>query len=142
MSYLFFVFSSFFDDLFCDFVFGYVVWFLYGDGLLCQIKFDVNEDGENFVVYVELFGVVWDDIQVFIDGDVVLFSVEIKQYDQKSDDEWVLCSECYYGVVLCSIWLLVVVDEVCVVVKYDKGVLMLMLLKKQVFVGVCKLCID
>lgn len=142
MSYLPSAPSSLFDDLFRDFAPGYVVRPLHGDGLPRQIKLDVNEDGENFVVHAELPGVARDDIQVSIDGDVVSLSAEIKQHDQKSEDERVLRSERYYGAVSRSIRLPVAVDEARAAAKYDKGVLTLTLPKKQAAAGVRKLRID
>ena len=142
MSYLATVPNSLFDDLFRDFAPGYLVRPLHGDALPRQIKVDVKEDGENFVVHAELAGVAREDIHVSIDGDVLSLSAEIKQHDQKSEDEKILRSERYYGSVSRSFRLPGAVDDTRAVAKYDNGVLTLTLPKKPQAQGGRKLRID
>ncbi|CAM3817984.1 Hsp20/alpha crystallin family protein [Roseateles saccharophilus] len=142
MSYLPSVSGSLFDDLFRDFAPGYVVRPLHGDALPRQIRLDVKEDDGNYVVHAELPGVARDDIRVSIDGDVVSLSAEIKQHDQKKDEERVLRSERYYGAVSRSIRLPGDVDESRAAAKYDNGVLTLTLPKKPQAQGARSLRID
>lgn len=134
--------ASLFDDLLRGFSPGYVVQPLHGDALPRQIKLDVKDDGDNFVVHAELPGVARDDIHVSVDGDVVSLSAEIKQHDQKSEEERVLRSERYYGAVSRSIRLPADVDESRAAAKYDNGVLTLTLPKRQQSQGARKLRID
>ena len=142
MSYLPSVRSSLFDDLLRDFAPGYFVRPLHGDPLPQQIKVDVKENAEDFVVHAELAGVVKDDIHVSIDGPVVTLSAEVRQRDQKSDDDRVLRSERYFGSVSRSLRLPVDVDEARAVAKYSDGVLTLTLPKKAQPQGARKLRID
>jgi HSP20 family protein len=122
--------SSLFDDLFRDFAPGYFVRPLHGDPLPQQVKIEVKEDAENFVLHAELPGVAKQDIQVSIDGPVVSLSAEVKQHDQKRQDERLLRSERYYGSVSRSVRLPLDVDEGRAYAKFDNGVLTLTLPKK------------
>ena len=134
--------TSLFDDLMRDFAPGYLVRPLHGDPLPQQIKIDVKEDAEKFVVHAELPGVARDDIHVQIEGPVVSLTAEVRQHDQKTEDERVLRSERYYGSVARSIRLPVEVDEGQALAKYDNGVLTLTLPKKAQAQGGRRLRID
>ena len=134
--------TSLFDDLMRDFAPGYLVRPLHGDPLPQQIKIDVKEDAEKFVVHAELPGVARDDIHVQIEGPVVQLTAEVRQHDQKNEDERVLRSERYYGSVARSIRLPVEVDEGQALAKYDNGVLTLTLPKKAQAQGGRRLRID
>lgn len=134
--------TSLFDDLMRDFAPGYLVRPLHGDPLPQQIKIDVKEDAEKFVVHAELPGVARDDIHVQIEGPVVQLTAEVRQHDQKTEDERVLRSERYYGSVARSIRLPVEVDEGHALAKYDNGVLTLTLPKKAQAQGGRRLRID
>ena len=134
--------TSLFDDLMRDFAPGYLVRPLHGDPLPQQIKIDVKEDAEKFVVHAELPGVARDDIHVQIEGPVVQLTAEVRQHDQKTEDERVLRSERYYGSVARSIRLPVEVDEGQALAKYDNGVLTLTLPKKAQAQGGRRLRID
>jgi HSP20 family protein len=123
--------GSLFDDLFRDFAPGYFVRPLHGDPLPQQVKIEVKEDAENFVLHAELPGVAKQDIQVSIDGPMVSLSAEVKQHDQKSQNERVLRSERYYGSVSRSVRLPLDVDESRAFAKFDNGVLTLTLPKKM-----------
>lgn len=142
MSHLPSVRNSLFDDLLRDFAPGYLVRPLHGDPLPQQIKVDVKENAEDFVVHAELPGVAKDDIHVSIDGPLVSLSAEVKQHDQKSDNDKVLRSERYFGSVSRSLRLPVDVDESRAVAKYSNGVLTLTLPKKPQPQGARRLRID
>ncbi len=134
--------SSLFDDLFRDLAPSYLVRPLHGDPLPQQIKMDVKENPDNFVVQAELAGATKDDIHVTVDGPVVSLSAEVKQLDEQRDNERVLRSERYFGSVSRSVRLPVEVDETAAVAKFDNGVLTLTLPKKTVVQGARKLRID
>lgn len=134
--------TSLFDEFFRDMAPGFFVRPLHGDPLPQQIKVDVKEDAENFVVHAELPGVAKEDIHVTIDGPVVALSAEVKQRDEQKRDERVLRSERYFGSVSRSFQLPVDIDEARASAKYDAGVLTLTLPKKAATQGVRKLQID
>ncbi|NCT85051.1 MAG: Hsp20/alpha crystallin family protein [Comamonadaceae bacterium] len=134
--------SSLFDDLLRDFAPGYFVRPLHGDPLPQQIKVDVKENADGFVVHAEIAGVAKDDIHVAIDGPVVSVSAEVRQHDEKSEDDRVLRSERYFGSVSRSLRLPADVDEARAVAKYSDGVLTLTLPKKAPAQGARRLRID
>ena len=125
--------GSLFDDFFKDFAPGFYVRPLHGDGLPTpsQIKIDVKEDDAAYTVQAEVPGVPKEDINVSIDGNVVSLRAEVRQHDQKKDGEKLLRSERYYGAVARSFQLPVEVDAAQARARYDNGVLVLTLPKKQ-----------
>ena len=125
--------GSLFDDFFKDFAPGFYVRPLHGDGLPTpsQIKIDVKEDDAAYTVHAEVPGVPKEDINVSIDGNVVSLRAEVRQHDQKKDGEKLLRSERYYGAVARSFQLPVEVDAAQARARYDNGVLVLTLPKKQ-----------
>lgn len=134
--------NNLFDDLFRDLAPGYWVRPLHGDPLPQQVKVDVKEDAENFVVHAELPGVAKDDIHVSIDGPVVSLSAEVRQHDQQSDNERVLRSERYCGSVSRSIRLPAEVDDARAAAKYENGILTLTLPKRPAAASSRRLRID
>ena len=125
--------GSLFDDFFKDFAPGFYVRPLHGDALpeASQIKIDVKEDDAAYTVHAEVPGVPKEDINVSIDGNVVSLRAEVRQHDQKKDGEKLLRSERYYGAVARSFQLPVEVDAAQARARYDNGVLVLTLPKKQ-----------
>ena len=125
--------SGLFDDFFKDFAPAFYVRPLHGDALPepSQIKIDVKEDDAAYTVHAEVPGVPKEDINVSIDGNVVSLRAEVRQHDQKKDGEKLLRSERYYGAVARSFQLPVEVDAAQARARYDNGVLVLTLLKKQ-----------
>ena len=125
--------SGLFDDFFRDFAPGFYVRPLHGDALPepSQIKIDVKEDDSAYTVHAEVPGVPKEDINVSIDGNVVSLRAEVRQHDQKKDGEKLLRSERYYGAVARSFQLPVEVDAAQARARYDNGVLVLTLPKKQ-----------
>ena len=125
--------GSLFDDFFKDFAPGFYVRPLHGDGLPTpsQIKIDVKEDDAAYTVHAEVPGVPKEDIHISIDGNVVSLRAEVRQHDQKKDGEKLLRSERYYGAVARSFQLPVEVDAAQARARYDNGVLVLTLPKKQ-----------
>ena len=109
-----------------------------------DIRMDVTESANEFVVHAELPGVAKEDIAVQIDGNRVSISAQVKRAndiktadgstvaDGKSADaaQRLLRSERYYGAVARSFALAVEVDEEKSVAKFENGVLTLTLPKK------------
>ena len=120
-----------FDDFFRDVAPGYFIRPLHGDALPAQIKVDIREDGNTYTVQAELPGVGKDDIHVGVDGAVVTISAEVKQQDQQTKDEKMLRSERYFGSVSRSFQLPQDVDAAGCKARYDNGVLVLTLPKRQ-----------
>ena len=125
--------GSLFDDFFKDIAPGFYVRPLHGDGvpMPSQIKVDVKETDGGYTVQAEVPGVPKEDIHVSIDGNVVSLRAEVRQHDQKKDGEKLLRSERYYGAVARSFQLPVEVDAAQARARYDNGVLVLTLPKKQ-----------
>ena len=125
--------SGLFDDFFKDFAPAFYVRPLHGDALPepSQIKIDVKEDDAAYTVHAEVPGVPKEDINVSIDGNVVSLRAEVRQHDQKKDGEKLLRSERYYGAVARSFQLPVEVDAAQARARYENGVLVLTLPKKQ-----------
>lgn len=95
-----------------------------------QIKMDVNEDGNNYVVHAEIPGVQKEDIHVTIDGNQVAISAEVKRQSEEKQGERVLRSERYYGKVQRMFSLASEVDSAGSQARYSDGVLELTLPKK------------
>ena len=125
--------GSLFDDFFKDFAPGFYVRPLHGDGLPTpsQIKIDVKEDDAAYTVHAEVPGVPKEDIHISVEGNVVSLRAEVRQHDQQKDGEKVLRSERYFGQVARSFALPADVDASQAKAKYDNGVLILTLPKKQ-----------
>lgn len=120
-----------FDELFRDINPGYFIKPLHGDALPSQIRVDVKENTNEFIVEAEIPGAGKDNIQVNIEGNVVSIRAEISQVDTQTKDDKVLRSERYYGEVSRSFQLPADIDEANSKARYDNGVLTLTLLKKQ-----------
>lgn len=96
-----------------------------------QMRLDVSEKKDAYVVKADLPGVKKDDINVRIDGNIVQIDAEVKQEKEtKGDGDKVLRSERYYGSVSRTFSLSQDVDDARAVAKYADGVLTLELPKK------------
>lgn len=96
-----------------------------------QMRLDVSEKKDAYVVKADLPGVKKDDINVRIDGNIVQIDAEVKQEKEtKGSDDKVLRSERYYGSVSRTFSLSQDVDDAKAVAKYADGVLTLELPKK------------
>lgn len=126
-----FVSRSLFDDLFRDINPGYFIKPLHGDPLPSQIRVDVKENPNEFIVEAEIPGAGKDNIHVNIDGNVVSIRAEISQVDSETKEDKLLRSERYYGEVSRSFQLPSDIDEANSKARYDNGVLTLNLVKKQ-----------
>ncbi|MFN3377221.1 MAG: Hsp20/alpha crystallin family protein [Burkholderiaceae bacterium] len=125
--------GSLFDDFFKDLAPAFYVRPLHGDPLPspAQIKIDVKENDNGYVVHAEVPGVAKEDLHVSLDGNVVSLRAEVRQHDQKTDGDKVLRAERYYGAVARSFQLPTDIDTTQARAKMDNGVLTLTLPKKQ-----------
>jgi len=95
-----------------------------------QIKMDLKEKDDAYVVHADIPGVKKEDIHVSIDGNQVSISAETRMEKEEKEGEKVLHSERYVGKVARSFSLAHDVDEAKSQAKYADGVLELTLPKK------------
>ena len=95
-----------------------------------QVRVDVKEQSENYVVHAELPGIKKEDIHVSIDGPVVSIAAERRHEKEVKEGERVLRTERHYGKVSRSFQLEQEVDESKASAKFNDGVLELTLPKK------------
>ena len=95
-----------------------------------QVRMDVKEDDNAYIVHAEMPGVRKDDIHVTIEGDQVAISAEVRQEKDVKEGEKLLRSERYYGKVSRAFSLGQDVDQGAAEAKYHDGVLELRLPKK------------
>lgn len=130
-----FVSRGLFDELFRDVNPGYFIKPLHGDPLPSQIKVDIKENPNEFIVQAEIPGAGKENIHVNIDGNVISIRAQITQLDTESKDDKLLRSERYFGEVSRSFQLPTDIDEAASKARYDNGVLTLNLAKKQKHAG-------
>ena len=126
-----FVNRGIFDELFRDVNPGYFIKPLHGDPLPTQIRVDVKENANEFIVHAEIPGAEKENIHVDIDGNVVNIRAHISQLDSETKDDKPLRSERYYGEVSRVFQLSADIDEPASKARYENGVLTLTLVKKQ-----------
>ena len=126
-----FVSRGLFDELFRDVNPGYFIKPLHGDALPSQIKVDVKENPDEFVVHAEIPGANKENIHVDIDGNIVNIRAQINQVDSESKDDKLLRSERYFGEVFRSFQLSADIDEPASKARYENGILTLNLAKRQ-----------
>jgi len=95
-----------------------------------QIKMDVRENENSYIVHAEIPGVKKEDIHVTIDGSQVSLSAECRRENEAKEGERTLRSERYYGKVSRTFVLDSEIDEAQSEAHYRDGVLELVLPKK------------
>jgi HSP20 family protein len=100
------------------------------EGAPMEIKVDVSEDPEAYLVKAEIPGVKKEDINVQIDGNIVSIGAESKREKEEKEKGKVIRTERYYGAMYRSFSLGHDVDEGRAEAKYTDGVLELKLPKK------------
>jgi HSP20 family protein len=95
-----------------------------------DIKMDVSENDNAYVVHADIPGVKKEDIKVSIAGNQVSIRAEVKKEKEEKKGERVLRSERYYGEVYRSFTLSQDVDQSDATARYKDGVLELTLPKK------------
>ena len=125
--------GSLLNEFFKDMSPGFYVRPLHGEPLPdpVQIKIDVKENEQAYIVQAEVPGVGKEDIQVSLEGAMVLLRAEVKQHDAQTKDDKLLRSERYFGSITRSFQLPQEIDQTQAKAKYDNGVLTLTLPKKQ-----------
>jgi HSP20 family protein len=96
-----------------------------------QIKMDVSESNEAYVVKAEIPGVNKNDIHISIEGNLVSISAEVKKEKEEKKGENVIRSERYFGKVSRSFTLASEVDSDKVQAKYADGLLEVTMPKKS-----------
>lgn len=119
-----------FDELLGDLE-GFYVQPLHGDPLPQSIKVDIQEDKAAYRVQAELPGVKKEDIQVDIDGAIITIKAEIRQQDSTGEDSRNLRTERYYGSVARRFELPTEIDLEKAEARYEEGLLLLELPKRQ-----------
>jgi HSP20 family protein len=95
-----------------------------------QIRVDVNEKEDAFVVKADIPGIRKEDIDVSVNGNSLTISAEVKKETDEKKDGKVLRSERYYGMTTRSMSFGNDVDATAAKAKYENGVLELTLPKK------------
>jgi len=95
-----------------------------------QIRIDVRENANSYVVHAEIPGVNKEDIHVTIDGSQVSLSAETRRENETREGERALRSERYYGKLSRTFVLENEIDESQAEAHYKNGVLELVLPKK------------
>lgn len=96
-----------------------------------QIKLDIAENPEAYVVKAEIPGVKKEDIEVQVDHNMVSISAHVSRESEQKQGDKILRQERYYGAMSRQFSLAHDVDETRTVAKYDAGVLQLTLPKKE-----------
>lgn len=95
-----------------------------------QIKIDVHERSQEYLIRAQIPGAKKENIHVSIEGGYVTISAEnISKYEERSDDERVIRSECNYGSAIRSFQLPSEVSREKSKASYENGVLSLTLPK-------------
>lgn len=105
-------------------------WRLEGVERAPQIKLDLNELDDCYMVKAEIPGVRKEDIDIRIDRNQVTISAEVKQEKEEKQEGRVLRSERQYGFASRSFALASDIDDAKSDAKYQNGVLELRLPKK------------
>ena len=100
-----------------------------------QIKMDVKENDNVYIVHADLPDVKKDDIHVSIEGNQVSISAEARQEKEEKEGDKVVRTERYRGTVARRFTLAQDVDESTAEAKYSDGVLELTLPKKASNMG-------
>ena len=95
-----------------------------------QIRVDIKEESDAFLIYAELLGVNKNDIQVNIDGALVSISEDRAEEKEVREGDRILRKERYFGKVSRSFQLAQYIDDDKATAKLTDGVLELHLPKK------------
>lgn len=119
---------AFFDDLFRNFALS-PAW---RESALAipDMPIDITEDDKAYRIKAEVPGVNKDDIEVSVEGNQVSISAEVKKDAEKKDEREIIV-ERLYGKAYRTFSLPGEVDGSRTEARYDKGVLLLTLPKKE-----------
>lgn len=96
-----------------------------------QIRIDVDEEPNAYIVQADIPGVRKEDISVQVAGNLLRIDAEVKQEREVKDNGRSLRKERYYGAVSRTIALTSDLDDARTEAKYENGVLKLRLPKKD-----------
>jgi HSP20 family protein len=121
------IFSDFLDDFQAP---GLYSRPLFSDTFEPQIKIDVSERPKEYIIRAEIPGVEKGDIHVSIEGGYINISVQkLSTVEERSSDERIIRSECYYGSSARGIQLPTEIARDNVKANYQNGILHLTLPK-------------
>lgn len=95
-----------------------------------EIKMDVREQKDTYLVHAEIPGVKKEDVHVVVEGNQVSITAEVKQEKEVKEGERVLRSERHFGQISRIFQLASEIDDGKAVAKFTDGVLELSLPKK------------
>ena len=98
---------------------------------VAEIRIEVQENAQQYQVQAELPGVKKEDINVQVDGNRVSITAETRREAPPREGERLLRSERFYGAMARQFTLGTELDETAVQARFDNGLLMLTLPKKQ-----------
>ena len=98
--------------------------------LPADIRVDINENDQEYLVSAELPGARKEDVRVSIDGNYVSIAADIRK-DQERKDDRSLVRETYRGSVSRGFTLATDVDDKAAVAKLEDGILHLTLPKRE-----------
>ena len=96
-----------------------------------EIKINLTENATSYTVLAQIPGARKEDVKVHLDGNRVSISAETKQEKEEKEGERVIYSECSQGSSYRSLTLECDVDESKSQAKFENGVLVLTLPKKN-----------
>jgi HSP20 family protein len=115
------------DDMFRDMMMAPA---LRGREGATQMRVDIAESDQSYMVRAEIPGVQKDDIKVSVDGNRLTISAELKEEKQADGGGKMVRSERFYGQQYRSFMLPQEVDDGAAQAKYQDGILELTLPKK------------
>ncbi|MCP1375276.1 Hsp20/alpha crystallin family protein [Dyella lutea] len=98
--------------------------------MIPEMRLDVSEKDEAYVVKADIPGVDKNDIEISVDGGQVAISAEARHSSEKKENEHALVNERYVGRVFRAFSLPAEVDSSKAEARYEGGVLTLTLPKK------------
>ena len=119
-------FNEFFNDLTSP---GYLIRPFLNKLMADDIRIEVKEESDIYIVEAELAGVEKEDIKISLDGSFLTISAEVKKMAEKAEDEKVFLSERFYGCMSRGLQLPANIDQTKCTAKYQNGVLRLELPK-------------
>jgi HSP20 family protein len=113
-----------------DVVRGFMRRPFFYDSQMPEIRMDVREDDEAYVIHAEIPGAKKDDVKIDVDDNYVSIAAQLgNQVERKNGGRWI-CTERYAGSVSRSMSLAHDVDPAKANASYENGVLALTLPKK------------
>jgi HSP20 family protein len=95
-----------------------------------EIRMDVKEDADAYLVKAEMPGMKKEDIHILVEGNTVSISAKVEHRREVKEGETMLCTELYEGNVARSFTLLTDLDEAKAEARFENGMLELRLPKK------------